>query len=147
MASVGRHLDVMTQVRRISKQLNAVADLCAEPVESTLFTQAALVASEIRSVAPVDPESENPGSLRNSVRVEMGQPKGKKAYTVRILAGDAATVTDSAAGPYNRARAVEFGTVHMPAYPFFFAVWRARRKGVRATVRKAVKEAVRKVFR
>lgn len=40
------------------------------------------------------------------------------------------------------ARFVEFGTVKMPPRPFFFPVWRARRKKVQAGIRRAMKRAI-----
>lgn len=142
MASISRHLSVMQQVKRINKQLSATAEKCSGPVGDTLLTQAALVASEIRGMAPIDPTSKTPGALRDSVRVEEGGPTSKKAFTAKIKAGNAIT---NASG-YNYARAVEFGTVAMPAQPFFFPIWRARKKAVKAVVRKAIKQAVRGVF-
>ncbi len=144
MATLGKYLDVMTQVRRIEKQLNTVAAKCEKPIEETLLTQASLVASEIKSVAPVDESSDTPGGLKASVRVEQGHPTVKKAFVVKIKAGGVKTAPE---GGYDHARANEFGTQKMPAQPFFFPIWRARRKDVRAAVRKKVGEAVRNVFK
>jgi HK97 gp10 family phage protein len=133
-------LEVMAQVRRIKAQLEGVAAKCERPVIDALITQAALVASEIKALAPIDQTSK---TLKDSVRVEEGKSTGKRAYVVKIKAGD--TVTN--AGGYNYARAVEFGTQKSPAHPFFFPIWRARRKGVRQVIRKAIKLAVRDVFK
>lgn len=148
MASIGKNISIAAQVARINRQLNSVAQKCNGPVGQTLLTQAALVASEIRSVAPVDPDSETPGALRDSVRVEEGQPTAKKAYVVKIKAGNTRTKKAGKGGKaFDYGRAVEFGTEKMKAHSFFFPIWRARRKGVRAVVRKAVKNAVKGVFK
>lgn len=147
MASIAKNLSVMQQVRRINKELDGVADKCRDEISQTVAIQAALVASEIRSVAPVDPDSATPGALKASVRVEEGTPTSKKQVLFRILAGGISTIKQGAGKAYNWARAVEFGTVDMPAHPFFFPIWRARRKDVRAAIRKAVKNAVSRVFK
>jgi HK97 gp10 family phage protein len=153
MASIFKHLSIAAQVRRISGKLNSVAQKCEGPISATLFTQAALVASEQKGLAPVDPTSETPGALRDSIRVEQGTATGKKKFVVKIKAGGQATqraVKNGKAGfsySYDYARAIEFGTQDMPAQPFFFPIWRARRKAVRAVVRKAVGIAVRGVFK
>lgn len=41
------------------------------------------------------------------------------------------------------ARFQEFGTVKMPANPFFFPVWRARSKRVKARISRAIRKAIR----
>lgn len=144
MASLGRNLDIMAQVRRINRELIGVSAKCEGPVEQTLLTQAGLVASEIRSVAPVDDTSDTHGALRDSVRVERGTPTTKRAFVVKIKAGGDRTKEE---GNYDYARANEFGTQKMAAQPFFFPIWRARRKEVRATVKKRVRAAVKEVFK
>lgn len=37
----------------------------------------------------------------------------------------------------------EFGTVNMPANPFFFPVWRARRRRVKSRISRAISKAVK----
>ena len=41
------------------------------------------------------------------------------------------------------ARFQEFGTVKMPANPFFFPVWRARRKRIKNRISRAVSKGIR----
>ena len=146
MASIAKNLTVAYQVARINAQLNKTASLCAGPVEETLLTQASLVASEIKSVAPVDESAETPGALKASVRVERGKPTAKKAFVVNVKAGGVLT-RKGGGKPYDYARAQEFGTQDQPAHPFFFPIWRARKKDARAAVRKAVQKAVSQVFK
>ncbi len=150
MASLGKNLSIAAQVRRINQQLLTVADKAAAPVKDTLFTQAALLASEIRSLAPVDTAAEHPGALRASVRVEEGAPTARKAFVVRVKAGGEKTAGADGKGsakPYDYARANEFGTQKMAAQPFFFPVYRARKKEIRGATRKAIKDAVKGVFK
>jgi hypothetical protein len=148
VASLAKNLSIASQVARIKGQLDSVIVKAGEPIKDTLHIQAGLVAAEIKSVAPVDPDSETPGALKASVRVEEGQPTAKKAYVVKIKAGNARTKKKGAASKaYDYGRAVEFGTKDARPNPFFFPIWRARRKGVRAVVRKAIKNSVRGVFK
>lgn len=147
MADFYKYASVMAQVRRINRELESVVDACQGPVGDTLFTQASLVASEIRSVAPVSHDSE-PGQLRDSVRVERGNPTAKRAIVVKVKAGGTKTQKTSKSGvTYDYARAIEFGSRDNPAHPFFFPIWRARRKDVHAAVKASVRKAVRGVFK
>jgi HK97 gp10 family phage protein len=148
MASISKQFDIAYQTARINKQLNAVVDECSGPIEQTLLTQASLVASEQRSLAPVDETSPTPGALKQSVRVEKGQPTAKKALVIKIKAGGPQTLKEGKTGkPYDYGRAVEFGTKDVKPRSFFFPIWRARKKDVRAAVRAAVKKAVKDTFK
>ncbi|MBR9764810.1 MAG: hypothetical protein GYB53_15095 [Rhodobacteraceae bacterium] len=44
----------------------------------------------------------------------------------------------------DNARFQEFGTINMPANPFFFPAWRSERNRVNANLRRAIKRGVRK---
>jgi len=37
----------------------------------------------------------------------------------------------------------EFGTVKMPAHPFFYPVWRKKRRGLKRRIQNAIKESMR----
>jgi HK97 gp10 family phage protein len=149
MVSVSKYLTIAQQVSRINKQLNNVVDLTTKPIEETLLTQASLLASEQRSLAAEDPNAEKPGALKASIRVERGAPTSKKAIVIKIKAGGEKTAGtgEKSAKPYDYARANEFGTQKMKAQPFFFPVYRARKKEIRAAVRKAISLAVKGVFK
>jgi HK97 gp10 family phage protein len=83
----------------------------------------ALVAMQKR-LAPVDE-----GNLRDSIRKE----DGRHELAVVVKAG--------AGIPYETF--VEFGTVNMPAQPFFWPAYRASRRSIRSRISRAVKKAVR----
>lgn len=144
MASLSKNLLVASTIRRIGRQLNGVVEKTRDRVADTLVTQAAILASEIRSVAPVDPTSDTPGVLRASVRIEEGVPTAKKAVVIKVKAGGPSTTDQTG---YDHARGVEFGTQDAPAYPFFFPIYRARRKGIRQATKKAIKGAVKDTFK
>lgn len=140
--SFSKNLDVLTQVRRINKQLNSVVAKCEAPVGDTMVVQASLLASEQRSLVAVG-NDEKAGAAKASIRVEMGKSTGKKAIVVEIKAGGPTTTKDG----FDYVRGLEFSTQDMPAQPFFFPPYRARRKAIRAATKKAVKLAVRDVFK
>lgn len=68
--------------------------------------------------------------------VVLGEVGGRQygAMRLTIYAGDKDTFY---------ARFQEFGTVKMPANPFFFPTWRANRRRVRGRMTRAIKKAVR----
>lgn len=141
---VHKSFSVAEARRRIDKTFRAIADECEDEVLDTIFTQAALLAASQRRVVPVEE-----GDLRQSIRVE----KGRRKFQVLVKAGGPLTtkpVRNSEKGnspTYDYALAQEFGTEKMPKNPFFYPVYRARRKDIKAAVRKAVKKAVVKAVR
>lgn len=144
MASLGRNLEIMQAVRLINRKLASVADAVESDVVGTMITQAGLIASEIKSVAPVDATSPNPGELRDSVRVIEGKASKKKAFSVKVAVGNLKTKDGKTS--FNYPRGVEFGTQKAPAHPFFWPIWRLRRKGARQAIRKTAVKAVKRVF-
>lgn len=142
MASIGRNLEIMQAVALINRRLAGVAAAVEDRVKGTMLTQASLIAQEIKSIAPVGEDSASPGALKASVKVVEGKSTAKKAFVVKIVAGGQATEKDA----YQYPRAVEFGTQKSPAHPFFWPIFRLRRKGARQSIRKAAVAAVRDVF-
>lgn len=144
MASFGRNLSIMAAVARVNRALGSVAAAVEKDVKETMVTQASLIAAEIKRIAPVDEESETPGALKDSVRVVEGAATGKKAFVVKIVVGN--PKTKKGGKGFNYPRGVEFGTQGKPAHPFFWPIWRLRRKGARVAVRKSAVDSVRKVW-
>lgn len=142
MASLGRNLEIMAAVRLVNRKLGSVAAAVENRVKGVMLTQAGLIAAEIKSIAPVDETSENPGELKASVRVEEGKSTPKKAFVVKIVAGGSGTIKSG----FNYPRGVEFGTQANPAHPFFWPIFRLRRKGARLTIRKSAVQAVKDVW-
>jgi HK97 gp10 family phage protein len=80
------------------------------------------------------------GHLANSIR---SQP-GKVPTIVQVMAGGASTTRQGGGGkPYDYARAVEFGTVHMTAEPFFFPTFRLMRKSMRSSMRRKITKTIK----
>lgn len=139
--------DALRQLARVNKNLKRVADECEAEIFDTLFTQGALLAREIKSLAPVDPDSDTPGAARDSVRVEESTRKGRKAVFIKAGGPTTQKPTATGKGYYDYVRAIVFGTQHTQAFDFFFAPFRARKKEIRRAVAAAVKRAVRRVFK
>ena len=80
------------------------------------------------------------GNLGNSIRKQAGS----KPTIVRVMAGGASTTRKGGGGkPYDYARAVEFGTVHMTAEPFFFPTFRLMRKAMRSSMRRKITKRIK----
>jgi hypothetical protein len=146
MASIGRNLEIMAAVRRVNRNLSRVAAAVEAKVKPEMIAQAKAIADEIKRVAPIDTESDTPGALRESVRVVEGAPTAKKAFVVKVAVGDLKTTKDGKKKAFNYPRAVEFGSQGKPAHPFFWPIWRLRRKPARKAIRKVAVQAVRDVW-
>jgi HK97 gp10 family phage protein len=100
-----------------------------------LDAQASGLVTMMKSVVKHGPT----GHLANSIRK---QP-GKVPTVVRVMAGGASTTTTGVKHPYDYARAVEFGTVHMTAEPFFFPTFRLMRKKMRSSMRRKITKTIK----
>lgn len=113
-------------------------DLQGEVVDGAvqeLNDQANQLANLIEAVAP-----KFEGNLAHSVRVV----PGKKKTQVRIVAGGKLTIRPSVSSkPYDYARADEFGTLHMPAKPFFFPTYRLRKKKIISAMKRKITKAIK----
>lgn len=100
-----------------------------------LNEQAGQLANLIESVAP-----KFEGKLAHSVRVV----PGKKDTQVRIVAGGKLTIRPSVSSkPFDYARADEFGTVNMPAQPFFFPTYRLRKKKIISAMKRKITKSIK----
>lgn len=118
--------------RRLIEDLkNEVRDGAIEE----LNVQAGELANLIESVAP-----KHEGTLAHTVRVI----PGKKKTQVRIVAGGSLTTRPAISSkPYDYARADEFGTVDMPAQPFFFPTYRLRKKKIISAMKRKITKAIK----
>lgn len=69
---------------------------------------------------------------------------GEGALKITIHAGDASTMVKGRSISFQNAKLQEFGTVRMPANPFFYPAWRQLRSGVKGNIRRAVKRGWKK---
>ena len=100
-----------------------------------LGAQADLLVNMMKGVVKHGPT----GNLAASIR----KAPGKTPTIVRVMAGGAATTTLTGRHPYDYARAVEFGTTHMTAEPFFFPTFRLMRKKMRSAMRRKITKTIK----
>lgn len=82
------------------------------------------------------------GTLEHTIRVV---PDKSKDTVVRVVAGGSATIRPTISSkPYDYARADEFGTVKMPAKPFFFPTYRLKKKGMISSMKRKITAAIKK---
>jgi HK97 gp10 family phage protein len=120
-------------LKRFQRLPPAAVDTAAQQV----MREAVRLVAIMRSGAPVG----DAGVLINTVRIETTR-RTRAAATVEIRAGGPATTVDG----YDYSFAVEFGTEHQSAQPFFFPAYRLRRKAIRSAIRRAVTRGVKAEF-
>ena len=113
-------------------------------IREALAAQADEIVAMMRRLVPVES-----GSLRDSIGWTWGTkaPGGSIAVAEAGAKGDPDLRITIFAGNNEAfyARWVEFGTVKMPARPFFYVSWRAGKKTAKTKVRAAVRAAAREV--
>jgi hypothetical protein len=115
-----------TQKSAVAKQLKAEVD--------------DLVAAQKRA-APVDPNSDNPGKLRDSIHA---YPNPDRPLSYRILA-DAKDEDGKFIGSNIEAGHRARDGSHVPARPSFFPTYRARKKGMRRRLMAASRAALKQL--
>lgn len=127
----------------------AIPQKIRDEVAKELEAQASKIVADMKLLAPVDS-----GALRDSIgwtwgdapkgSVSVGQVRGHRyaRMAITIYAGTRDKSLGQADAFY--ARFQEFGTVKMPANPFFYPTWRASKTRVKGALTRAVKRAVRK---
>ena len=101
-----------------------------------LNAQADNLVAQMKAVVERGPTGHLAGSIRKA--------PGARPTIVRVMAGGAATTRKGGSGKsYDYARAVEFGTVHVPAQPFFFPTFRLLRKTMRTSMRRKISNTIK----
>lgn len=137
-------------VAAFRKRMREVPEAVRSEVRRQLEKEATKVVAAMKILAPHDE-----GHLRASIGWTWGEPPrgsvalGSAAPSAPPPAGDGAArgtriTIYAGGGKAFYARFQEFGTVRMPANPFFFPAWRAERSRVRAALRRAVKRGFAK---
>lgn len=126
--------------KRASRRLRAIPPGVRKQVRTQLRSNAVELVASQRSFAPVED-----GDLKASIQFEDTSDANRIAMTV--TAGGAATtrpVREGQTATYDYALGQEFGTEDMPANPFFFPPYRAKRKTFKRKRNKAAKDAIGK---
>lgn len=138
----------------VTRRMKAIPEEVKKAVFEQQRANAQEIASTMRRFASASRLS---GALTSSIRVEVEKRNGGEAVFVR--AGGRATLRNrpgkglrrvfSAFGfgkKFDYARAVEFGTKHTQAQPFFWPVVRLLRKSLRRKLNKVMRVASEKEF-
>lgn len=119
--------------------LRRVAPAIARRGNEALEQNAAEFVKAARAAAPVDPEG---GSfLKDSIRHYETDTGGQI-----VRAGGKTTMRDSAAGPYDYARAQEFGRADMDPNPYFWPTYRLLKKRFVSRRKRAVTKAIKESY-
>lgn len=86
----------------------------------------------LQSVAPYET-----GELRTAIRYRITEDFDAVALT--IIGGDRRTLE----GSHQKARLQEFGTVNMEANPWFFPMYRRRKRAIQNSLNRAIKKAIK----
>lgn len=144
---------------RLQRKLDRLPKVTKERIRAEMAAAADDIVAMMKRLAPVlkkPDDRRRAGALRDSIDWTWGQaPKGSMVIGAMKGAGVAGDLTitifagtrDKGLGADDAfyARWIEFGTMKMPAQPFFYVSWRANRRSARRKVRKAVRDAARAV--
>lgn len=151
----------MLNLDRVLARLDRLPQLLIDALERQLDVEARDLAAAVKRAAPIG-ETTN---LQQSVRVERGDhvlsqavvvgdtPQTRKKIRSKVRDSDFAEARLSGGnkGEYDYALAIEYGHraadgSHVPAQPFLFPTYRARKKGMRRRLKAAARKVIRKEF-
>jgi HK97 gp10 family phage protein len=131
---VARRNESVERFKRLTQELQREVH---DEAVAELNAQADSLVDSMEQVAPRDK-----GVLVHTIRKV---PDKSKDTIVRIVAGGHETVRPSVSSkPYDYSRADEFGTVNMPAKPFFFPTYRLRKKKIVSTMKRKITASIKK---
>lgn len=128
---------------KLDKKLKRLPTIAKEFIRAEMGKVADEVVDMMKRLVPVED-----GALRESIGWTWGKaPKSAGIVaTVKSKMGDDLTITIYAGSvEAYYARWQEFGTQDLPAQPYFYVSWRASRKNAVRQVRKASRQAAKKV--
>lgn len=144
----------MTKILNLAKldrKLKRLPAVAVAHIKAEMGKVADEVVAMMKRLVPVLDKStpkRRPGALRDSIGWTWGKaPKGAGivAQVVSSLASDLTITIFAGNAEAYYARWAEFGTQNSTARPFFYVSWRASRKTAVRKVRKAVRDAAKKV--
>lgn len=132
----------MKNLERRVAQLARLPDAVREAAEGAFDQEVADLVSAFKRACPVSDLEENPGQLRDSIE---SYPVPGRPLSARIIVG----AKDRKGVKY--ARYVEFGHTsedgsYVPAQPFFWPTYRARKKAMRRRMLAPARKAIRQLF-
>ncbi len=136
---------------RLERKLQRLPSTAATKIKGEMAKAAEEIVVMMRRLAPVlqdEVRGRRRGALRDSIGWTWGKaPKGAGIISqVKSSLGGDLTITIYAGDKEAfYARWQEFGTIDMPASPYFYVSWRANRKSAIRQIRKGVRDAAKSV--
>lgn len=127
-------------VVRFQRRLARITPAVRRAAMASLEANVEKMASTMRAAVPKDE-----GTLAASIKTA-SEPSRLRAA---VFAGGKTTTRELRKGSgveYDYARAVEFGTTEVARQPFFWPVYRLLRKSARASVKRAMRKAIKSEF-
>ena len=133
--------------KKFQRVLASLPPATRKAVRAEVFHQAAVLKGDIAAAAPHGPT----GVLAASVRVEPGRSPlaalvraGGKTTTRTVGFGFFSAFNAAVRGraEYDYAIAQEFGTQHIPAQPFFWPTYRAKKRAIRKAIKAEATDAI-----
>lgn len=134
-------------LERFQRRLTAVPKAAKAELRRALEQSATEIVAHMKRLVPVDQ-----GDLRDSINWTWGDApqgavviaKSRASAGTKAAAGAGLAITIYAGGGQAfYARFIEFGTVKMPARPFFFPTWRIYKKRAKSRISRGTKKAVK----
>lgn len=126
-------------LQQLHARFAKVPDIVRVELEKQIAKEADKIVAELKATAP-----HKSGDMRDSIGWTWGDaPKGSLKIG-RAFGKDYGKVSATIYVGEFYARFLEFGTIKMPASPFFFPVYRASKGQIQTNLRNAVNRAVKK---
>ena len=137
---------------RLERKLRRMPAAAKAKIRQKMAEAADEIVATMKNLAPVlqgQDKRRTPGALRDSIGWTWGAPpRGSLVISTLRGAGFGGdlTITIYAGGSdVFWARWLEHGTAKMPAQPYFFVAWRAKKKVARRKINQGIREAARHV--
>jgi HK97 gp10 family phage protein len=134
---------------RLDRKLKRLPTVTLDKIKTAMAQAADEIVGFMKRLAPVlmeEAPDRRRGALRDSIGWTWGKPPKGAGIVAKVkssLGGDLTITIYAGNAEAFYARWQEFGTVDMPASPFFYVSWRANKKSAVRQVRKAVRDAAR----
>lgn len=125
---------------KLLRKLALLPKASKEGVRESLKQSAREITNLMEALAP-----EATGRLKGSIGWTFGDPPKGSISIGRLQRGDLTVTIYAGDEDAFYARWIEFGTIKMPAHPFFFPAFRALRRRARSRMARSINKAMKQV--
>ena len=130
---------MVTGVAAMKRRFAKVPQIIKDELQKQIAKEATKIVAEMKSVAP-----RKDGDLIKSINWTWGDAPAGSVKIGQAFGNEYGQVVATIYVGEFYARFLEFGTVKMPASPFFFPVYRANKTRVLANLKRALTRAMKK---